>query len=78
MLGWLDGKIVFSNTSLSEIIQELERNYNVNVSLDNDSLSNYNLTGSFDEEKIDTVLSKICLALNLKYIQENNSYRLTQ
>jgi ferric-dicitrate binding protein FerR (iron transport regulator) len=78
MIGWLDGKMIFNNTPLFEIVGELERYYDVKVTLDNKELEEYNLTGTFENEKIDSVLSKICLALNLKYIEANDNYRLTQ
>lgn len=78
MLGWLQGKIVFNNTPLSEITQELERNYSIKIDLTDSELSGYSLTGTFDKEKIDTVLTKICLALNLKYSENNNIYKVTK
>lgn len=78
LLGWLDGEIVFENSSLSEIASELERYYNINITLDNPELKKYNLTGTFNNEEIDTVLTKICLALNIKYTEGTSSYKLTK
>lgn len=78
MLGWLNGSLVFYNTSLWEIVQELERFYDVKVSFEDKELLDFNLTGSFNNEKIDGVLEKICLALNLKYVKKNNDYSITK
>lgn len=78
LLGWMDGKMVFENTSLSEITNEIERHYDIKITLENLELSKYNLTGTFDNEEIDTVLTKICLALNIKYLEGRNSYKLTK
>lgn len=78
LLGWLNDKIVFSNSPLKEISKELERKYNVRIDIVDPELLDYNLTGTFENEKIDTVLTKICLALNLKYSEQNNSYKVTK
>ena len=78
LLGWLNDRIVFSNTNLEEISKELERKYNVRIDIADPELLSYNLTGTFENEKIDTVLTKICLALNLKYSEQNNGYKLTK
>ena len=76
MLGWLDGKLVFESTPLSEIAKELERHYDVNVTIENKDISKFSLTGSFDNENIDSVLTKICLALNINYSKNNGSYSI--
>ncbi|MCW8849830.1 MAG: FecR domain-containing protein, partial [Melioribacteraceae bacterium] len=78
LLGWLNDRIVFSNTNLQEISKELERKYNVQIDIVDPELLEYNLTGTFENEKIDTVLTKICLALNLKYSEQNNKYKVTK
>jgi ferric-dicitrate binding protein FerR (iron transport regulator) len=78
LLGWLSDRIVFSNTNLKEISKELERKYNVKIDITDQELLDYSLTGTFENEKIDTVLTKICLALNLKYSEQNNSYKVTK
>ncbi len=76
MLGWLDGKLIFERTPLSEIAKDLERYYNVKVTLANNNISSLHLTGAFDNENIDSVLTKICLALNLNYTKNNNDYSI--
>lgn len=76
LLGWLNGKLVFESTPLSEIVKDLERYYNVKVNLANNDISRLRLTGAFDNEKIDSVLTKICLALNLNYTKNNENYSI--
>lgn len=78
MLGWMNGRIVFNGTVLDEIAGELERYYDVKITFGNDKISGYSLTGSFENEEIDTVLAKICLALDLKYIEHENGYKLLE
>lgn len=74
LLGWLDGKLVFDNTSLKEITEEFERFYNVEVNLELPELAQYNLTGSFEDKNVDNALTKLCLALDLKFSKNNNLY----
>jgi ferric-dicitrate binding protein FerR (iron transport regulator) len=68
-LGWLEGKLVFNHTPLPEIIEEMERFYDVKILLQDNSLKSYSLTGSFKSSIIENVLSMICLALDLTYIK---------
>ncbi len=76
MLGWMNGKLVFDSTPLSEIVKDLERYYNVKVNLANNDITRLRLTGVFDNEKLDSVLTKICLALNLNYTKNNANYSI--
>jgi len=78
LLGWLDGKLVFDNTSLQEIAEEFERFYNVEVSVELLDLAKYNLTGSFEDKNIKDALAKLCLALNLNFNENNNNYVITK
>lgn len=69
-LGWIEGRIVFNQTPLPEIADEIERHYDVKVFLDEKSLESYSLTGSFKNGSIDSVLEMICLALDLDYSRQ--------
>lgn len=73
-LGWMNGKLIFDRTPLNEVVKELERRYNIKIILDGDSLSKNTISGSFNNYGADTVLSMICLALNLKYEQQSGHY----
>jgi transmembrane sensor len=74
MLSWIENKLVFNQTPLYEISDELKQFYNINISLEDENLKNYTLTGSFSNNSIDSVLTMICLALDLKYEKFNNGY----
>jgi ferric-dicitrate binding protein FerR (iron transport regulator) len=74
LLGWIENKLVFNHTPLNEIIDELQRFYDVKLSLASESLKTYTLTGSFKNNDVDSVLTMICLALDLKYAKQNNGY----
>ncbi len=73
-LGWMTGNLVFYRTPVQEIITDLERRYNVNISLQADSLKNYTLTGSFKNNDADSAVSMVCLALGLDFEKQNENY----
>ncbi|MDZ7359452.1 MAG: FecR domain-containing protein [candidate division KSB1 bacterium] len=67
LLGWLEGKIVFDQTPLTEVIAELQRVYNVEIRLSNPTHGQHTITGLFQGKPIESVLASICLTLNLQY-----------
>jgi ferric-dicitrate binding protein FerR (iron transport regulator) len=74
LLGWMDNKLVFSNTSLDEVILELERFYSVKIIIEDKGLINKSLTGKFSDTDINGVLGMICLALELDFKIQNENY----
>lgn len=74
LIGWLNSKFVFEQTPLSEIEYELERHYDISLLLKDESLKTLTLTGSFENENSDSVLTMICLALDINYSKEGNEY----
>ena len=74
LLGWMENKLVFDKSPLSEVIDELGRFYGVKVSLASENLKTYSLTGSFKNGSADSAITMICLALDLKYEKQNNGY----
>jgi transmembrane sensor len=73
-LGWMKGNLVFYRTPIGQIANDLERHYNINISLQEDSLKDYSLTGSFNNNNADSAVSMICLALGLDFEKQNNIY----
>jgi len=76
-LGWLEGRIVFEQASLAEVIAELERIYNVHIELGNPALRQNTITGSFNRKPVAAVLASICLTLNLQYREAGGKFILT-
>ena len=77
ILSWINGKIEFNKTSLTEIVDELQRFYSTKISIENnDDLKNYTLTGSFDHQDLDTLLTMVCTALNIDFEKQNSGYIL--
>jgi ferric-dicitrate binding protein FerR (iron transport regulator) len=78
VLGWLEGKIVFDQTPLTEVAAELQRVYNVAIELANPALGQNTITGSFQNKPVESVLASICLAMNLQYAQAENKFVISE
>lgn len=75
-LGWMQGKLVFSRSSLREIADELQRKYDVRIDLLTLGIDTLTVTGSFQKQPLETVLRSICLTLDLQYAESNGVYRI--
>jgi transmembrane sensor len=68
---WLNHMSVFENANLSDVLLELERQYNIKV--DNLTQNTIKFTGAFELNNIENALKSITQPLNLTYsIQTNN------
>lgn len=77
LLGWLENRLVFEKTTLSEIVAELERFYNVSILLSDTTSANHTITAEFEDASIQDVLSSICLTLNKRWKFESKKYIIT-
>ena len=71
---WLEGAIVFRKESFANIIQRLERHYNVTIMNSNKELSNetFNATFEADNETIEDVLNYFNKVYQIEYSIEDN------
>ena len=76
MLGWLEDKLVFVRSPLREIIGELQRYYDIPIESMDPELNEKTLTATFENLPIETVLSSICLTLDVQYIVDDETYRI--
>ena len=76
--GWINGKLEFNRTMLGAIFNELERYYHIKIKTDGTALNDLTLTGTFQSSDADSVLTMICLAADLKFEKQNDSYIIKQ
>ncbi|MDT7828266.1 DUF4974 domain-containing protein [Pricia sp. S334] len=69
---WVQGKLVFRNTSLWKIRQALERKYNVTIKNRNKDLEGQLFDASFDIETIEEVLESFNKSYAIEYKIEDN------
>jgi len=72
---WIQGGLVFRNSTFENISKKLERHYNVKIINNNEHLNKEVFNASFKQEPIDIVLSYFSDSYNIEYtIQENTIY----
>ncbi len=62
---WQIGEFYFNNTKLSDVVAELERQYNIDIELKVNRERYY--TGFFKNNDIDVALKMVCIPLGLQY-----------
>ncbi len=73
--GWRAGALDYEGWQFSDIIEDLKRNYNVQIELQNIKVGNEIISVSFNQkDKIDNILSVLCTLTNTNYTFQNNSY----
>ncbi|WP_025762361.1 FecR family protein [Dyadobacter tibetensis] len=71
-IGWKQGRIIFDNESLKDVMAELEQKYNTPIEFEKSSLQKIRLTAEFDlKDSLPNILKALSLANNLVYELEN-------
>ncbi len=76
--GWLEGKIVFNQTELAEVAEELERIYDRKITLEQKELGSLSITANFRKKPVKDILEAVCMALDLNYRKEANGFIIYQ
>jgi transmembrane sensor len=66
-LSWVDGKLAFKYEPFEEVIKKLNRWYNVNIVLKDQSLVSYTYYGTFQNETLDEVLKLLKYTAPIRY-----------
>jgi len=66
-IGWTQGKLIFKDTPLTEVLRRVERWYDIDCKLMNPELRNRTITASFQNEPMLEVLKIIALSTDMKY-----------
>jgi ferric-dicitrate binding protein FerR (iron transport regulator) len=74
---WTDGRFRFENAPLREVIDELERQYDVRVDYTT-SIGELTYTGLFERGDLDNALQLITWPLHITYVRDGRTIRLSQ
>lgn len=66
-LAWTENKLEFTNETFGQIAQMMERWYGIKIEFEDSNLRQYRFTGTFEKEKIETVLSILKESRNFNY-----------
>ncbi|MDP4227216.1 MAG: DUF4974 domain-containing protein [Bacteroidota bacterium] len=64
---WKNGKLVFSDESMDEVVKKLERWYNVKIVLKDKELKKYSYTATFEGESMEKVLKLLEISAPITY-----------
>ena len=67
IISWKDNKLVFDNISFHELANQLERWYNVKISIENERLGLERFSGKFDTETVEQALNALKLVVPFEY-----------
>ncbi|AXT59752.1 DUF4974 domain-containing protein [Aquimarina sp. AD10] len=76
IVAWQDGKLIFDNTPLKQVVLDLNRKYDVEFVIQSDSLLQYKYTGEFDNLKLEEVLELLKISSPINYKYEENKIML--
>jgi ferric-dicitrate binding protein FerR (iron transport regulator) len=63
---WVSGQYYFEGTPMTQVFEEIERQYNVSISSDLD-FENIAFTGSFSNKNLNSTLSIVCLSAAVEF-----------
>ncbi|MFH5834318.1 FecR domain-containing protein [Halalkalibaculum sp. DA384] len=72
-LGWTEGRLVFEDTPFLEVRRQLERWYDIQITLADSTLGQRRLTASFSGEPMTEVLSIVALSTDMSYTRERRA-----
>jgi ferric-dicitrate binding protein FerR (iron transport regulator) len=75
-LFWMTKTLSFDKTELAEVIEVLQKNYNVEFEFKNDILKSLRLSATFSNQPIESVIEVISTTLNLKITKSNSIYEI--
>ena len=68
---WANNRLIFENMPLSEVFVELENWYNVDIDVDSEAINNCVITGKYESESLENVLSSLSFMMKLEYTIDN-------
>jgi transmembrane sensor len=75
-LYWKDRRLIFRNSPLNEVAEELQEVFGKEVNLASDKIANCPLSTTFDDLSIESILNIIAETFNLKVTQDGTSFTL--
>lgn len=77
VIGWRDRMLIFNDKSLPVIFKELERRFDTEIRLEDESMADETLTTYYAApDNVESVLEDICRVKGLRYSETANGYRV--
>ncbi|MCC8154906.1 MAG: DUF4974 domain-containing protein, partial [Tannerellaceae bacterium] len=69
-IAWKDGRIIFKETPLPEVLKKLSYYYNVKFEVKDDIINSYSFTGTFDNRQLAQVLEYLKISSHINFTIE--------
>jgi len=66
-IAWMQGKLIFNNTPLPDVLRELSHFYDVDFRVENKMVNSYRFTGVFDNRQLIQVLDYLKISSSIDY-----------
>ncbi|NJO68090.1 MAG: DUF4974 domain-containing protein [Bacteroidetes bacterium] len=66
-IAWKDGRLVFRNEPLADVVKKISQIYNVDIELQGKELQNYRYRATFEEESLFEILKLLKLSSPIQY-----------
>jgi transmembrane sensor len=77
VIGWKDGRLIFTESTLPEAVRLLEDWYGVKIQLKNDEKIHWKYSGEYQRQTLDNVLNSMAYIQKFKYSIEGDKVELT-
>jgi transmembrane sensor len=68
-IAWKDGKLIFRNEPLENVVKEISYFYNVDIELEGEKLKEYRYRATFEEENINEILKLLKLSSPVNFVE---------
>lgn len=75
---WLYNKLTFEEEKLQDLAKRMERWYNIKITITENNLKNYRISGSFVDETADQALKELQLLIPFNYVLKNNEVVISE
>jgi ferric-dicitrate binding protein FerR (iron transport regulator) len=72
VISWTEGKLIFTDESLGNILQKLERKYDVQIIVNNGAINQLKYTGVLKQVSIEQALRALQMTTGIQYTIKDN------
>ncbi|HVT86456.1 MAG TPA: FecR domain-containing protein [Chitinophagaceae bacterium] len=76
-MAWMDNKLDFDNTPVTEIVRIIKEHYGVDVKINGNNLANQTITGIMPNDNLDVLLQALDATQELKVIRNGDSITIS-
>lgn len=68
-IAWKDGKLIFRNEPLSQVVAKISRLFNVDIEIKGEEIQNYSFTATFQDESLEEILKLLKISSPIDFIE---------